>query len=257
MRVEILVSWLSFTNGGPPVSSYGGPFFSGVTAQIRRISTPSGYCWGSSFLRITMISIVVVTSSRTCQGQDGVQTPVAPAGRDVEKRWSTYVCGPNCLYALLKLHGLKIDYDDLMSMLPRGGKGVSLRAMQDAARGLGIDTRVVHGQYAQLRRAAFPLIVHLKPPPGDQDGVGHYVVVLNATDERIFVLDAQIGSFSSYDQPRFEQLWSGYALCVQQPRWSLLSPSLTAGAFCLAVLVLTAGLACRPIRQRARDLGAK
>ena len=116
-------------------------------------------------------------------------------------------CGPNALYAFLKLHGTPATLERICELAPPGENGVSLSSLCDASCILGLPAQIVQLGPADLRGLAMPVIAHL-------DGFrnGHFAVVLSADLVSVVTADLINCKVERVPLERFKRNWSGYIL---------------------------------------------
>ena len=125
-------------------------------------------------------------------------------------------CGPNCLYALLRLNGRDVTLADVVSEAKPGWDGVSLKQLKEASSRFGLNTDVVEvKKLSALTGLRFPVIAHLS---GAREG--HFVLLLGVDRAGDAVLIADASKCEMEKQPigQFSQAWSGYLL-VPRSHW--------------------------------------
>jgi len=127
-------------------------------------------------------------------------------------------CGPNCLYVFLRAHGRPVEHDQLLSETRLGKKGLSLQALEEYARGRGLEVEVVKGKPASLDELPLPAVAHMGPGYND-----HFVVLCEMRGSQVRIVDGTMGASFTMDRARFEQDWSGYLLAVRQVRFASLA----------------------------------
>lgn len=125
-------------------------------------------------------------------------------------------CGPNCSYMVLKLSGINVTYANIENRLPRDGEGTTLAALGSCLRSFGLDVRIVQGDPNSLARARLPLIAHWDD---ENQKVGHYVVVISASERGVRFIDGTTASIGSLPMPEFQKRWSRYLLVLDEPFW--------------------------------------
>ena len=127
-------------------------------------------------------------------------------------------CGVNCLYAYLRLHGSQIQMSELITSIPIGEKGSSLKALKDASRLGHFDSMVVKTTPHDIQRFSLPAIAHI------DSREGHYVLILRAGTGNVTVADMTSGKVETKSLDLFAQNWSGYLLVPQTQRNIWLNP---------------------------------
>ncbi len=125
-------------------------------------------------------------------------------------------CGKQCLYVLLRLHGINATEREIERLLPVGEDGTSMYDLQQCAGHFGLETDVVELSPEDLDKVPLPAIVHLGPTKEE----GHYLVLVHVLEPKFpRFIDGTRGSFS-WARADFARSWSGYAL-VPKDRWWL------------------------------------
>jgi len=123
------------------------------------------------------------------------------------------MCGPNSLYLLLGLNGIKVDVSEIEKLAPLHQDGMSLTEMRDASNALGLRTKVMRVSLDELRRNfQFPVIAYLNFEQ-------HYVVVVDVDEKAVTLLDGTTGDKDEYAIEWLEKRWSGYVLMPEQDRF--------------------------------------
>jgi hypothetical protein len=140
----------------------------------------------------------------------------SPASPPLPTPPDTKNCGRQCLYVLLRLHGINVTEREIDRFLPVGERGTSMYDLQQCARYFGLETEVVELSPEELEKAPLPAIVHLGPTKEE----GHYLVLVHVLEPKFpRFIDGTRGSFS-WARAEFARSWSGYAL-VSKDRWWL------------------------------------
>lgn len=144
------------------VSGYLGPFRRSLT-----ISLMLGMVCAAGVKNTLGDSAAYVSPSRRARSAyyDAIQEDMA-------------LCGPNCLYIAMRLHGRPVSYQDVLDRAAssRGpnSRGTSLSELVQGAQSLGVPCAArKYSRVRDLERCDMPLIAHYKE--------GHYVVVLGVT----------------------------------------------------------------------------
>jgi len=150
-------------------------------------------------------------------GGEGPYSGTAPASQD-ELVWRCKrACGVNCLYVLLRDYRIETDYDGLLQELyaaaPEGEN--SLADLTRAAEARGLPLVAARTTPFGLRDLEKPVIVHIEPAEGDSGG--HFVLVLDTTDDAVTVMDGTTATITRRNWREFNQRWSGCVLLVKPP----------------------------------------
>jgi hypothetical protein len=130
-------------------------------------------------------------------------------------------CGLNSLYLLLRLAGHDVTYDQTREAVAISSRGTSLRELQQAASRLGVRTRVSRCSMAELLQTPKPVIAYLRLREGAPLAEpGHYVVVLNADEAGVEVLDSAFAGSFKYPTSRWEVYWTGHILAPAAEIWT-------------------------------------
>jgi hypothetical protein len=85
-------------------------------------------------------------------------------------------CGANCLYALLKLRGIPVEYEELVDLVAiNGALGSSLEDLQNAAAKYGVELDARKVKPEELGSLPTPFILHVDSLTGS--GAGHFLTV--------------------------------------------------------------------------------
>jgi predicted double-glycine peptidase len=141
---------------------------------------------------------------------------------DQSVRRKTTICGTNALYMLLRSLGRPVTYEQVDSRVNEGRRGASLLELREAAKALGLATRVRRYTMDTLTQCPTPLIAHFKEtvnglataagPDEVLAPTGHFVLVLGMDRRAVRLVDGTLGDISDYTWERFPSLWSGYVL---------------------------------------------
>lgn len=116
----------------------------------------------------------------------------------------------NCLYLLLRLHGLPVSYERLAAALPTTDQGVTLTELRDAARRFGLNLRIAKRTPAGLRGDRLPAIAHLDD--GSPDEPGRYVLLLSCGDEQCRYVAGGHVTYRTVSTDEFRRSWGRFVL---------------------------------------------
>lgn len=140
-------------------------------------------------------------------------------------------CGPNSLYAYLKLHGCDGSMRQILNLATPDEKGTSMQTLCDAANQLGVPSKIVEMPRLEAGNIKMPVIAHLS---GTR--LGHFVVVLRVNADRIVTADLVNCTIQEESISAFKRNWSGFLLVPKQTVLGIENILLaTAGALCLCV----------------------
>jgi hypothetical protein len=120
-----------------------------------------------------------------------------------------YACGQNALYALCRIVGQPISPTD-RSYLAEYPGGNSILQLKEAAAGIGFPCVVRRIPFERLASSALPVVAHLGPVGSSE--VGHFVVVVKADQQQVYLLDGTTGSFGPSSVHSVQREWSGFIL---------------------------------------------
>lgn len=108
-------------------------------------------------------------------------------------------CGPTCLKMISKYHGKNYDISYLRDISHQSGDGTTLGGIADAAEKVGFSTLALTIDYQTLSdQIPLPCIAHWRQR--------HYVVVYEATQEKVIVADPAFGLIT-YTKNEFLKAW--------------------------------------------------
>jgi ABC-type bacteriocin/lantibiotic exporter with double-glycine peptidase domain len=118
-------------------------------------------------------------------------------------------CGVNCLYVLLKLSDVKVDYGALFARLLRGERETSLLDLQRVAGEYGLRCEGGRSTPQGLQSARGAVICHTE---NAITGKGHFVLVLRADEDGVVTMDGTTCLLRRASWSTFRTTWSGYVL---------------------------------------------
>lgn len=132
-----------------------------------------------------------------------------------------FVCGPTCLFALLRLSGRRIDLPAIINQFSeselRSNRGVSLARLRQVAEANGLACEIRRCTDDDLRVLSIPVItlVEQGPKPG-KPAVGHFIVITAAGVDSLTTIDGTIGKLQSWPWSFYQQIKTGYVLMPVQ-----------------------------------------
>lgn len=114
-----------------------------------------------------------------------------PGTTDTTKRKrSGPYCGVNCIYTIMKLAGMEIDFRDLLKPYYLGSrKGSSLAELKQVAEDYGLHAKAVEKLTNQiLVQSEYPIILHVKSDPMSKE-YDHYILFLGIENGFVKVID--------------------------------------------------------------------
>ncbi len=134
----------------------------------------------------------------------------------------------NSLYFLMRFHGRRVSYDDVVAVLPGPGRRASLRQVRDGVRQLGLDCGIYESDGADLSHLNRPAIIYM-----EEGGVGEggfFVLVSTYEPEEIdkegaaLLLNGGLAILRRCPLDEFRRGWSGHILVAKEElapsRWS-------------------------------------
>jgi ABC-type bacteriocin/lantibiotic exporter with double-glycine peptidase domain len=167
-------------------------------------------------------------------------------------------CGVNSMYALLRLLGAQVSYQEMEAELPVGPAGSTLKDMREVACRHGVAARVVRATPEQLWRCELPVIAHLEKNSTDDfdnQSRGHFVVLVQADSQFVRYIDGTSGFVKTTSADEFVRQWSGLLLVPAPSAWSSVYLAGAAAAVVVGGL-LVARLLRRRFRRQAVPAGA-
>jgi ATP-binding cassette subfamily B protein RaxB len=124
-------------------------------------------------------------------------------------------CGLACLAAINLAHGSKYDLADLRARSPSSARGASLGQLMELASDLGLNSRALRLEIDELDRIRLPAILHWD--------LGHYVVLVSSTRNRIVIMDPAVGRLSLSKQAA-QKHFTGIALELEPSPRLVIAP---------------------------------
>jgi ABC-type bacteriocin/lantibiotic exporter with double-glycine peptidase domain len=188
-------------------------------------------------MNVAWFLAAALTGSVLQQASDSVDEDTSSA--EVSNWRESKCCGPNSLYALLKLRGLDVSLAKTHSLAPAGSDGASLAALEAASRALGLPMVTVRiHEFDDFARFRFPIIAHLSGARA-----GHFIIVLgfDQNNSAVLVADALTCDIRWQEAALLQRDWSGYLLVSEQDLFwqrfeSNAAIALTVGTVGLAVM---------------------
>ncbi len=105
-------------------------------------------------------------------------------------------CGPTCLRMISKYYGKNYEIGYLRDISLQSGDGTTLEGIADAVEKIGLSTLALVIDYNTLsEQIPLPCIAHWRQR--------HYVVIYEATPEKVIVADPAFGLYPS-DKPHID-----------------------------------------------------
>jgi Peptidase C39 family len=159
-----------------------------------------------------ILSLCAGASMAFSQAADTAQTPAD------QRTWREQrACGVNCLYTMLRIHGIQCDYqnltDELYAVSPNGFN--SLTDLKEAAGRRGLAVEVGRTTPEALITLTKPVVAHIEPL--EAGGSGHFVVVLAVDEETVQCMDGTTAMVRKRSWREFAERWSGHILYPVPP----------------------------------------
>ncbi|MBL8890070.1 MAG: DUF1573 domain-containing protein [Planctomycetaceae bacterium] len=132
----------------------------------------------------------------------------------VRQAQSEFTCGRDCLFIWLGLNNISVDQETLSGVVSVGASGSSLHELQLAATQFGLPSEVVDFGGGGLSTLPLPAIVHVQIP--NQELGGHFVVLVNRSLGRVFVIDPDLPKVVAMDEAELALIATGYALVSRE-----------------------------------------
>ena len=126
----------------------------------------------------------------------------------------TPACGANCMYFLLKLHGIDVSLEQMADEIPVIGQGASLLDLKNAAEQNGMPVEVLEVTPDELARLELPLIALMGTDP--EKTPGHFVVLSSVTEEGVMGIDGTTTGRIALTATAFNKEFSGFVLSPQR-----------------------------------------
>lgn len=141
----------------------------------------------------------------------GVQTP---SWLRQEGHWNEgALSGVNCLYLIAQLTGRETSYDSVRLAVAPGPRGTSIQALAEAARELGVHSRLESLDPRETARLDPPFIAQIRPDAPKWHGSSFIVVLSRRPDGgEYLVVDGASGVLSPLDPVDLYRLASGTIL---------------------------------------------
>jgi len=122
-------------------------------------------------------------------------------------------CGTVCLVSILSHYGCEVSVARVRQCAGTNRTGTTVAGIIIAADRFGFAARAVRLTLEELRNVGQPAMAHVTL----ENGLHHYVVVVQSSPELIEVMDPQQGEIRRYSPADFARTWTG-VLIVLEPR---------------------------------------
>lgn len=136
------------------------------------------------------------------------------------ERWRTpNNDGLNCLYLLLRTHGVDAGYDDLEKSTKARGECMNLLSLRKSVEQHGLGAQVIKTNLTDLREYSFPIIAYMDGSLGEGSG---FVLLLEVNGSSCSYVEGGYATINEVSDEQFRRTWTGYALVTSEPglSWS-------------------------------------
>lgn len=134
-------------------------------------------------------------------------------GKICVKQHDEYDCGAASLCAIAAWYGLFQPLSHIKKVCNCTKDGVTIKGILDGAKSLGLDAKALKSPQKDIDRLTElkePFIAHLQK----ENGLLHFVVVINVSSNKAEIMDPALGERVSYSINRFRGEWSGYIILL-------------------------------------------
>lgn len=207
--------------------------------------------------RIPEVLVAIHAFLFVCAGRgaetDGDNEKELPLEMRFEPGWrSEGDCGPLPLYALMRLNGRAISYDQVRRAVPYDSKtGCSMKDLALAGESLGFVSEIRFLKPSELRQLSGPFILYANGSL--EHKIGHFAVVVDHDEQGFRVINTDHGTLETWPDQAVLREYGGYVLMASGAtgrRWQFVA---IAGLSLVAVVALDgAWTAARP-REKGTD----
>ncbi len=119
-------------------------------------------------------------------------------------------CGAACLASVAAHYDLKLPIARIRQYASTDKKGTNVLGMLEAAEKLGFEAKGVRGAFDSLFKIPVPAIAHVVV----KEVLHHYVVIYEATDTHIVVMDPMDGELHKVPHEEFKEQWTGVLILL-------------------------------------------
>jgi len=119
-------------------------------------------------------------------------------------------CGAACLASVAAHYDLKLPIARIRQYASTDKKGTNVLGMIEAAEKLGFSAKGVKGEFESLFKIPTPTIAHVVV----KEVLHHYVVIYEANDKHIVVMDPQDGKLHKIPHEEFKDQWTGVLVLI-------------------------------------------
>lgn len=114
-------------------------------------------------------------------------------------------CGAACIASVAAHYKLKLPVARIRQLASTDKKGTNVLGLIEALEKLGFQAKGVKGQFDSLFKIPKPAIAHIIV----KEVLHHYVVIYNATQDYIEVMNPDDGKIHRYSHEEFKKVWTG------------------------------------------------
>ncbi len=119
-------------------------------------------------------------------------------------------CGAACLASITAHYELQLPVARIRQLASTDKKGTNVLGMIEAAEKLGFQAKGVKGSFESLFKIPKPAIAHIIV----KEVLHHYVVIYNATQSHIEVMDPGDGQVHKHTHEEFKKIWTGVLILL-------------------------------------------
>ncbi len=114
-------------------------------------------------------------------------------------------CGAACIASIAAHYKLNLPVARIRQLASTDKKGTNVLGLLEALQKLGFQAKGVRGEMDSLLKIPRPAIAHVII----KEVLQHYVVIYEATDKYIEVMDTGLGKMERYAHEDFKKIWTG------------------------------------------------
>ena len=119
-----------------------------------------------------------------------------------------YTCGPAALATVLQRLGVNTTEDELAGLAGTTEDGTTMQGLLEASRAKGVNATGMKLNISELKENMIAYTIN--------DGMGHYTVINEITNETIKLADPSLGNIEMNIE-EFAEIYSGYTLVIKDP----------------------------------------
>ena len=119
-------------------------------------------------------------------------------------------CGAACLCSIANHYDLKIPVSKIRQIAGTDKKGTNALGLIEAATKMGFSAKGVKGDISAIPKIPVPTVAHVIV----KEVLHHYVVIYQASEKEVKVMDPATGKLESYAINDFEKTWTGVLILL-------------------------------------------